>query len=252
MQKVLLKQDLFWSYRELPMLQKSATLDPNPLRRENSVLYKHWLHGAERFLKQSQRGYTPTSRSRYSSNYARDFGRRRLRFPASGRRRRSYDSMLHAFVKKVSPGQFRRSSVLRFAKARPKSSGDFRETLLTTAVSAVLHRQRLLARKLSASSTFSRAWRALLSYRVAEPICAVKTPSSFAKRRFAALPTSAVFKYLLRNSLNSHRTLPYAMRVARAGILRRALRRRRRERVFVDLRLAALHRRAPRERATRP
>lgn len=42
------------------------------------------------------------------------------------------------------------------------------------------------------------------------------------------------------------------MRVIRAGVLRRALRKRRRERCYIDLRYAALQRRLPKERASRP
>jgi len=40
--------------------------------------------------------------------------------------------------------------------------------------------------------------------------------------------------------------------IVRAGILRRALRRRREERLFVDLRQSVLHRRLPKEQASRP
>ena len=65
-------------------------------------------------LKRTQGGYTPTKRSRYTENVATVFGRRRVRFPASGRRRRSYDALLHAFAKKISPSRFRRVSKLRF------------------------------------------------------------------------------------------------------------------------------------------
>jgi hypothetical protein len=42
------------------------------------------------------------------------------------------------------------------------------------------------------------------------------------------------------------------MGVIRRGILRRALRRRREERPFIDLRHSALQRRLPREEASRP
>lgn len=40
-QKQLLKQKLFWTQRELPTLRNSGSLNLNPLRRENSALYKH-------------------------------------------------------------------------------------------------------------------------------------------------------------------------------------------------------------------
>lgn len=99
--------------RELP--QAGAVLNPNNLlRREQSKAYKRWLAGAEGMLKRSRLGYIPTSRSRYTDNVATSYGRQRIRFPASGRRRKSYDSLLHAFAKKVSPSRFRRTSKLRF------------------------------------------------------------------------------------------------------------------------------------------
>lgn len=99
--------------RELP----NVGLDLVPselLRRERSKAYKRWLSGVEGKLKRTQVIYTPMARSRYTENVSTIYGRHRLRFPASGRRRRSYDSLLHAFAKKVSPGRFRRVSKLRF------------------------------------------------------------------------------------------------------------------------------------------
>ena len=50
------------------------------------------------------------------------------------------------------------------------------------------------------------------------------------------------------------RSLPYKhpMYVVRAGILRRALRRRRKERIYIDLRQSARQRRLPRERSRGP
>jgi len=99
--------------RELP--RAGTELAPDTLlRREQSKVYKRWLSGVEGMFKRTQDGYTPTNRSRYTDNVATTFGRRRVRFPASGRRRRSYDSLLHAFAKKISPSRFRRTSKLRF------------------------------------------------------------------------------------------------------------------------------------------
>jgi hypothetical protein len=99
--------------RELPHLNTKLTPDAL-LRREQSKVYKRWLSGVEGMFKRTQGGYAPTSRSRYTDNTATAFGRRRVRFPASGRRRRSYDSLLHAFAKKISPSCFRRVSKTRF------------------------------------------------------------------------------------------------------------------------------------------
>lgn len=99
--------------RELPYV--GLSLAPSEmLQREHSKVYKRWLAGVEGMLKRTQIGYTPTKRSRYTENVATTYGRYRVRFPASGRRRKSYDSLLHAFAKKVSPGRFRRAAKLRF------------------------------------------------------------------------------------------------------------------------------------------
>jgi hypothetical protein len=108
-----LKALRYLKLRELP--QAGIELNPDDLlRREQSKAYKRWLAGAEGILKRPQLGYTPTSRSRYTDNVATSYGRQHIRFPASGRRRKSYDSLLHAFAKKVSPSRFRRTSKFRF------------------------------------------------------------------------------------------------------------------------------------------
>lgn len=93
--------------------------------------------------RRSQLGYIPTSRSHYTDNVAIAFGRRRVRFPASGRRKKSYDSLLHAFAKKVSPSRFRRVSSLRFIRAVPDLASDFKENLVAfTPLFGALRRRR--------------------------------------------------------------------------------------------------------------
>jgi hypothetical protein len=105
--------------------------------------------------KRSQLGYIPTSRSRYTDNVATTFGRRRLRFPASGRRKKSYDSLLHAFSKKISPSRFRHVSSLRFIRVVPELSGDFKENLVGfTPLFGALRRRRT-ANQLSAGAYLS-------------------------------------------------------------------------------------------------
>lgn len=156
--------------------------------------------------------------------------------------------MLHAFAKKVSPARFRRTSVMRFTRAQPKRRADFREVLMLTSVSSAMRRQRFVVRKLNLAAPLSDVWRELAARRPENQ----QALSPQTKRRFASLPVNAVTMYTLQNNLNVHRTLAYSLRTERAALLRRALRRRRRERAFVDLRTAAIHRRAPRERAIRP
>ena len=53
-----------------------------------------------------------------------NYGRGRRRFPASGRRKQSYDSTLHAFAKRTSPSRFRSTASTRFQRIRPKTEHD--------------------------------------------------------------------------------------------------------------------------------
>jgi hypothetical protein len=236
----------FLQLRELPRLGDS---DRDVTHRENSTLYKQWLGGAEGALKKVQTGYTATVRSRYTYNAATAFGRRRVRFPASGRRRKSYDSLLHSFSRKIAPAQFRRVSKLRFLRVIPKPTHDYREKLFATGVYCGLNRRRRLAQRLSAVGYLSSPWRELIRYRVRAGALLSRPQTS--KRRFSGLPLHRLFRERRRAVIN----LPsrhLAMYTIRLGILRRALRRRRRERAFVDLRHSALQRKLPREQASRP
>jgi len=72
------------------------------------------------------------------------------------------------------------------------------------------------------------------------------------KRRFISLPTAAIFAARAVNSLSTLSPYKRQMRVIRAGILRRALRKRREERRYIDLRHSTLQRRLPKEQASRP
>ena len=105
--------------------------------------------------------------------------------------------MLHAFAKRVGPSKFRRTATLKFVRALPRLSGDFRENVSVTSVNALLHRQRTLAWRLSAVSAFSREWRELEasrsfvhSHRYHRPLNGLVPAAT--KRRFASLPINAV------------------------------------------------------------
>lgn len=249
--RVNLKAVHFLSLRTLPQLNTQAS-STNILQRERSGLYRRWLQGVEGAMKRSRAGYIPTSRSRYTANVALLFGRRRARFPASGRRRKSFDSLLHAFSKKVGPAHLRRAAALRFIRATPTLAYDFRENLLTIAANRGLNRRRRLARELSSLGYLSVAWRELLARRNSLFGTQQQYSKPRSKRRFLALPLARV------NSVHANTAMaiasPYKqqMRVIRAGILRRALRRRRGERSFVDLRHSILQRKLPKEQASRP
>jgi ribosomal protein S4 len=228
--------------RELP--RASAGFSASALtRREHSSVYKRWLSGVEGAAKRSQTGYTPTNRSRYTDNVATAFGRRRVRFPASGRRKKSYDSLLHAFAKKVSASHFRRASRLRFVSALPKLSSSFTENLSAFTPMFGANRRRTVAG--FSSAYLSAPWREALVQKTS----AVNAPRLPAKRRFLSLPTHTVFfkkQKLARSALSPYKQ---QMSIIRTGVLRRALRRRRQERAFIDLRQSALQRRLPKEKA---
>lgn len=205
-------------------------------------------------LKRTQHGYTPTNRSRYSENAATTFGRRRARFPASGRRRKSYDSLLHAFAKKIGPARFRRVSKLRFRWVAPRLSATFQENLNVLTPLFGANRRRQTAIGLSGVAYLSAPLRGLLEYRTTsgtEMSSGAKLGSN-TKRRFLPLPLRAVFVQKQRESRQYALPYRHPMYVVRAGILRRALRRRRKERVYIDLRQSARQRRLPRERALGP
>jgi len=154
--KASLKRDRFWQLRELPHLQKGASGPTgNLLVRENNTLYKRWLHGAARYLRKTQKGYMPPIRNRYDGHCALDLGRRRPRFPAAGRRRRSYDSLLHSFAKKTSPSRFRRVSSLKFQPIYPGLSNDARRDQLVLTLGRALRQRRALSRKLNRTAYLS-------------------------------------------------------------------------------------------------
>jgi len=181
---------------------------------------------------------------------ATSYGRQRVRFPASGRRRKSYDSLLHAFAKKVSPSRFRRTSKLRFHWATPKLSTDFQENVSALAPLFGSNRRQYLAQKLSTVAYLSSGMRELFAHRAAaNSFGAITKPLTLStKRRFISLPVSRVFKKHRRALRKLHAPYKQAMYSIRAGILRRALRRRRKERAYIDLRQAVRQRRLPREK----
>lgn len=248
--KVCLKAANFLQLRVLPKLDRAPDAE-SILKRERSGLYRRWLRGVEGAAKRLQADYIPTSRSRYTANVAIAFGRQRARFPASGRRFKSYDALLHAFTKKIAPARFRRVAVTKFKRALPRTVSDFRENLLSTGVYAGLNRRRSLSCQLASTSYLSAPWRELLQRTPAAATSA--HPKHFAvKRRFLALPIKAAADKQEQHTLRIASPYKQQMRVIRAGILRCALRRRREERSFLDLRHSALQRRLPKDQATRP
>lgn len=78
-----------------------------------------------------------------------NYGRSRRRFPASGRRKQSYDSMLHAFTKRVSPPRFRRAAVTRFRCIQPKTVRDSKVNRSTYELTRRRRLQRRIAHTLS-------------------------------------------------------------------------------------------------------
>lgn len=177
-----------------------------------------------------------------------------MRFPAAGRRKRSFDSMLHAFARRTSPARFRRTSVLRFVNPLRRHIVDFRTGLLSTTASAALQRQRFLASKLGYAAALTASWREVLNCRGAAPTSYQNISNNLVgKRRFAPLPVTLLYIRRQRIAgIQQPRNTSIALRALCAGALRRALRRRRNERAFIDLRKSVLQRRTPKERALRP
>lgn len=84
-----------------------------------------------------------------------NLGRRRLRFPASGRRRASYDSMLHAFTRRTSPARFRRVANVRFQALAPLIVNNFKVNQTVYEQSRALRRRRVLSSQLSRAAYLS-------------------------------------------------------------------------------------------------
>jgi hypothetical protein len=85
------------------------------------------------------------------------YGRTRRRFPASGRRKQSYDSMLHAFAKRTSPSRFRRAAVTRFKKVYPKLARDSKVNRRVYELTRRRRLQRTIAHRLSRVAYLSPA-----------------------------------------------------------------------------------------------
>jgi hypothetical protein len=86
-----------------------------------------------------------------------NYGRSRRRFPAAGRRRQSYDSMLHAFIKRAGPSRARRVSTFRFEPLRAAAHKDYKLNITSYEASRALRRHKLLARKLGRTGYASPA-----------------------------------------------------------------------------------------------
>jgi len=96
----------------------------------------------------------------------------------------------------------------------------------------------------------SHEWRELLAGQTAtkQSSDSLVLTSVGEKRRFMALPLRLVFRRKRRIVRKSPRATKHPMSAVRGGILRRALRRRRLERVFVDLRHFVYNRRLPKDK----
>lgn len=86
-----------------------------------------------------------------------DYGRQRTRFPASGRRKTSYDSLLHAFTKRTAPEKFRKRSTLRFYRLGHKETSDFREATIVALRTARNVRKTVAVRSANTAAYMSEA-----------------------------------------------------------------------------------------------
>lgn len=171
--------------------------------------------------------------------------------------------MLHAFARRSAPARFRRAANFRFKQLVGKLDSGYKANLRTHELSATLRRQRILAHKLTRVAYLPPACRELLIYRAASP--AVLSPTNTAlssanishansgvKRRFAVLPTMLLFKKALAAREVTRAKSTVALRAQRAGLLRTALRRRRQERSFIDLKKHLVRRKLPKEELSAP
>ena len=76
--------------------------------------------------------------------------------------------------------------------------------------------------------------------------------SSNAKRRFASLPLNLLFKRTLTSRKLQRTKSILTLRAQRSGLMRIALRRRRQERIFVDLKKHLSRRKLPKEELSAP
>ena len=86
----------------------------------------------------------------------------------------------------------------------------------------------------------------------AYPSCYGQPQGLAAKRRFASLPITAVFKHAAVSARAVRSVVADPTRAARIALLRCALRRRRTERTIFDLKKHALARRLPKEQVLPP
>jgi hypothetical protein len=244
--KMLAKREQFWEQRELRELQIEAIGSVGDTQvRENNLFYRYWLRGAERYLQKLQYNYIPTSHNAYDQNYATNLFRTRVRFPAAGRQRKSYDSLLHVFSKKASPSRFRRVATWKFPRLQVQSTGNLQQNLSVVSSSCVNKRQRTLA---AANQTMylSTAWRQLLNYRVKNSLLCehmltrkqlyngcVETSAYFSnryakpllnrsKRRFASLPINFVYKHRCSWARVFRPQVTWQLHTMRKGLLRTA------------------------------
>jgi ribosomal protein S4 len=131
-------------------------------------------------------------------------------------------------------------------------SSNFQENIATLTPLFGSNRRRHTAKKLTAIAYLSSNMRELLEYRAvsASADAAIKIPVEGVKRRFMTLPTHRVFANWRRTLRKKAHSTRHLMHNIRFSILRRALRRRRRTRAYVDLRISVRQRRLPREKPT--
>jgi len=99
-------------------------------------------------LKRGRISYLPPKHGRGGSGLITNFGRNQRRFPAAGRRRHSYDAMLHAFARRSAPAGFRRVNNLRFKQLTGKIDAGYKTNLRLHELTPLHRRQRTLTRKL--------------------------------------------------------------------------------------------------------
>jgi ribosomal protein S4 len=209
-----------------------------------STFYSSWLSGIETHLKKLK-----SNRSSYSYNVLRrnavtTLGTESPRFPGSGRRKFTFDSLLRSHYTKTSPMRFRRSAGLRFHKIRPLTFTTFTAHMPTQEATLLLRRGGYQTQRAKASLYPTRRRRELLCRVGGSKNRSVATP--VLKSRFAALPAKLIAALQAKTARQTRVTPLTANTGVGEALLQHALRRRFIARSVRDLRKSGRRRRLPR------
>jgi ribosomal protein S4 len=228
----------------------TAALEPST--RENSVfgdkpftaLYYTWLAGVETYLKKTRSARSSQSYNELRQDVITELGTEQPRFPGTGRRKFTFDSLLRAHYTKIMPLRFRRVAGMRFQKLRPHASAAFTAQLPRFEATVFTRRGQRQNKYTGVLAYPTKRSRELYGRLFKSKNGALHGP--IAKCRLAALPLKVSSDITGRIS-RKLRSLHVASNTATSeALLQHALRRRYVARSIRDLRKAGRRRRLPR------